>query len=109
MTLGHFYHKHASQKHVFNFRKQCVFCFGNKHWKHEERKRPDNINHVLSCLELFAKDAKDVWAFLEDEEEEMDEKVCGCRHFKPMPLEMFGRRKVREGFYDSVFEKRDMW
>ncbi|GFS52527.1 uncharacterized protein TNCV_4851731 [Trichonephila clavipes] len=39
----------------------------------------------------------------------MDEKVCGCRHFQPMPREMYGRRKVREGFYDSVFEKPDRW
>ncbi|GFW00107.1 uncharacterized protein TNCV_3568941 [Trichonephila clavipes] len=100
MTLSHFYHKHASQKHVLNFRKQCVFCFGNKHWKHGERKRPDNINHVVSCLERFTKDDKDVWVFSEEEEEivEMDEKACRCRYFLPMPREMYGRRKVREGF-----------
>ncbi|GFS62548.1 uncharacterized protein TNIN_134431 [Trichonephila inaurata madagascariensis] len=39
----------------------------------------------------------------------MEEKVCGCRVFQPMSREMYGRRKVREGFYDSVFEKPDMW
>ncbi|GFW63892.1 hypothetical protein TNCV_705981 [Trichonephila clavipes] len=26
-----------------------------------------------------------------------------------MPREMYGRRKVREDFYDSVFEEPDMW
>ncbi|GFX71779.1 uncharacterized protein TNCV_2010161 [Trichonephila clavipes] len=26
-----------------------------------------------------------------------------------MPREMYGRRKGKEGFYDSVFEKPDMW
>ncbi|GFX71124.1 hypothetical protein TNCV_3648891 [Trichonephila clavipes] len=26
-----------------------------------------------------------------------------------MPWEMYGRRKVREGFYDSVFKKPDLW
>ncbi|GFU24944.1 hypothetical protein TNCV_339921 [Trichonephila clavipes] len=62
-----------------------------------DQKRPDNINHVVSCLELFAKNSKDVWAFSEDDEEEIDEKVCGCRHFQPMPWEMYGRHKVKEG------------
>ncbi|GFY73504.1 uncharacterized protein TNIN_95121 [Trichonephila inaurata madagascariensis] len=57
-------------------------------------------------------DAKDVWAFSEDDEDEIEEtaeKVCGCRHFQPMPREMYGRRKVREDFYDSMFKKPDMW
>ncbi|GFU54869.1 hypothetical protein TNCV_4939851 [Trichonephila clavipes] len=44
-----------------------------------------------------------------EKEEVEEEKVCECRHFQPMPREMYGRRKVREGFYDSVFEKFDMW
>ncbi|GFY41186.1 hypothetical protein TNIN_483781 [Trichonephila inaurata madagascariensis] len=74
-----------------------------------DRKHPDSINHVVSCLERFAKDAKNVWAFSEEEEMEIDEKVCGYRHFQPMPREMYGHRKLREGFYDSVFEKPDMW
>ncbi|GFU12476.1 hypothetical protein TNCV_4244381 [Trichonephila clavipes] len=39
---------------------------------------------------------------------EMDEKVCGCKHFQPILREMYGRRKVREDFYDSVFEKSDI-
>ncbi|GFV49973.1 uncharacterized protein TNCV_1392541 [Trichonephila clavipes] len=37
------------------------------------------------------------------------EKECECRHFQPMPREMYGRRKGKEGFYDSVLEKPDMW
>ncbi|GFX62979.1 uncharacterized protein TNCV_1100721 [Trichonephila clavipes] len=41
--------------------------------------------------------------------EENEEKVCGCRHFQPMPRERYGRRKVRGGFYNSVFEKLGMW
>ncbi|GFY67221.1 hypothetical protein TNIN_228201 [Trichonephila inaurata madagascariensis] len=74
----------------------------SKQWKQGQRNRPDHVNHDLSCLERFAKDAKDVWAFSEDEEdviEETDEKVCGCRHFQPVPREMYGRRKLREGSY----------
>ncbi|GFW90537.1 uncharacterized protein TNCV_565751 [Trichonephila clavipes] len=76
----------------------------------KESTRP--CQSCLSCLERFAKDAKDVWAFSEKEEDEMEveeEKVCECRHFQPMPREMYGRSKVREGFYDSLFEKPDMW
>ncbi|GFT24486.1 uncharacterized protein TNCV_3253021 [Trichonephila clavipes] len=110
MTMEHFYHKHASQKHGLDARQQCVFCFGRQQWSYGQNNRPYHVNHVVSCFERFAKDAKDVWAFSEEDEMEVEEeKVCECRHFQPMPREMYGRRKVREGFHDSVFEKPDMW
>ncbi|GFS96512.1 uncharacterized protein TNCV_3943151 [Trichonephila clavipes] len=113
MTMEHFYYKHASQKHGLEARQQCVFCSGRYQWAYGQKNRPDHVHHVVSCLERFAQDAKDVWAFSEDEEEETEEveeeKVCECRHFQPMPREMYGRRKGEEAFYDAVFEKPDMW
>ncbi|GFX42407.1 tigger transposable element-derived protein 1 [Trichonephila clavipes] len=74
-------------------------------------------NHIFLLMPpilnepLNYNDAKNVWAFSEEEEEieEMDEKVYGCRYFQPIPREIYSHRKVREGFYDSVFEKPDAW
>ncbi|GFU15945.1 uncharacterized protein TNCV_2368721 [Trichonephila clavipes] len=47
-----------------------------------------------------------------EEEETVEEEVCGCKDFQPMPREMQGRRKDRlseyVGFYDSLFEKPEM-
>ncbi|GFX46321.1 uncharacterized protein TNCV_1234371 [Trichonephila clavipes] len=82
-----------------------------------KKNHPDNINHIISCLQRFAKDAKDLWAFLDEEDEEMVEKteeaeieMCECQHFQPNPHDMYGRPKLNNvGFYDSVFEKPDMW
>ncbi|GFV61632.1 uncharacterized protein TNCV_187901 [Trichonephila clavipes] len=51
----------------------------------------------------------------EEEEEtvEEEEEACGCRDFQPVPRDMQGRRKDRVseyvGFYDSLFEKPEMW
>ncbi|GFY56160.1 hypothetical protein TNIN_94941 [Trichonephila inaurata madagascariensis] len=46
-------------------------------------------------------------------EETVQEEVFGCRDFQPMPREMQNRRKDRlseyVGFYDSLFEKPEMW
>ncbi|GFY29063.1 uncharacterized protein TNCV_4721911 [Trichonephila clavipes] len=49
----------------------------------------------------------------EEEETEEEEVVCGCRHFRPVPRGMRGRRKDRVseyvGFYDSLLENPEMW
>ncbi|GFU74874.1 uncharacterized protein TNCV_4962021 [Trichonephila clavipes] len=110
MTILHFYDKHASQKHHLDRRKQCLFCFGRKQWPHGQKNRPKNVNHVTACLQRFVENAKE-----ESEEEETveEEVVCGCRDFQPVPRDMQGRRKDRlseyVGFYDSLFEKPEMW
>ncbi|GFX71778.1 hypothetical protein TNCV_2010151 [Trichonephila clavipes] len=75
MTMEHFYYKHASQKHGLEARQQCVFCWGRHQWAYGQKNRPDHVHHVVSCLERFAPDVKDVWAFSEDEEEEEMEEV----------------------------------
>ncbi|GFU12446.1 uncharacterized protein TNCV_4244211 [Trichonephila clavipes] len=79
----------------------------------KEKNRPDNINHVMSCLKRFARDTKDYWAFLDQEGEEIvaeeEKHVCECRHFPSIPRNMQGHPRVREGFYESVLEKPDMW
>ncbi|GFS47229.1 hypothetical protein TNCV_2053761 [Trichonephila clavipes] len=75
MTIKQFYRQHASEKHGLDVRKQCVFCFGRRYWDHGQKNRPDNINHIISCLQRFAKDAKDLWAFLDEEDEEMVEET----------------------------------
>ncbi|GFX60686.1 uncharacterized protein TNCV_4917361 [Trichonephila clavipes] len=110
MTVRHFYSKHAAQKYNLNCRKQCLFCFGRKHWPYGQKNRPENVNHVTACLQRFVEDAK---IHAETEEEETEEVVCGCRHFRPVPRGMRGRRKDRlieyVGFYDSLLEKPEMW
>ncbi|GFU69272.1 uncharacterized protein TNCV_3285481 [Trichonephila clavipes] len=102
--------KHAAQKYNLDCRKQCLFCFGRKHWPYGEKNRAENVNHVTACLQRFVEDAK---IHEETEEEETEEVVCGCRHFRPVPRGMRGRRKDRfseyVGFYDSLLEKREMW
>ncbi|GFX29700.1 hypothetical protein TNCV_2750341 [Trichonephila clavipes] len=49
----------------------------------------------------------------EEEETVEEEEACGCRDFQLVPREMQGRRKDRlseyVGFYDSLFEKPEMW
>ncbi|GFT62205.1 uncharacterized protein TNCV_639661 [Trichonephila clavipes] len=110
VTIRHFYGKHASEKHHLDRRKQCLFCFGRKQWPHGQKNRPENVNHVTACLQRFVEDAKE-----ESEEEETveEEEECGCRDFQPVPREMEVRRKDRlseyVGFYDSLFEKPEMW
>ncbi|GFS47218.1 uncharacterized protein TNCV_2053711 [Trichonephila clavipes] len=110
MTVRHFYSKHASEKHHLDRRKQCLFCFGRKQWPHGQKNRPENVNHVTACLQRFVEEAKEE---TKEEETEEEEVVCGCRDFRPVPRDMQGRRKDRVseyvGFYDSLFEKPEMW
>ncbi|GFX05157.1 uncharacterized protein TNCV_1958131 [Trichonephila clavipes] len=112
VTVGPFYSKHATQKYNLDDRKQCLFCFGRKHWPYGQKNRPENVNHVTACLQRFVKNAK-IHEETEEEETEEEEVVCGCRHFRPVPRVMRGRRKDRlseyVGFYDSLLEKPEMW
>ncbi|GFU14309.1 uncharacterized protein TNCV_3491201 [Trichonephila clavipes] len=116
MTVRHFYSKHAAQKYNLEGRKQCLFCFGRKHWPYGQKNRPENVNHVTACLQRFVEEAKiqeEIQEETEEEETEEEEVVCGCRHFQPVPRGMRGRRKDRMseyvGFYDSLLEKPEMW
>ncbi|GFT29955.1 uncharacterized protein TNCV_3462521 [Trichonephila clavipes] len=113
MTVKHFYRQHASEKHGLDVRKQCVFCFGRHDWDHGQKNRPDHINHVVSCLKRFARDAKDYWAYLDQDDEDIgveeESHVCECRHFQSIPRDMQGRPRMEEGFYESVLEKPDLW
>ncbi|GFT15596.1 uncharacterized protein TNCV_4985431 [Trichonephila clavipes] len=108
VTVRHFYSKHAA--HNLDCRKQRLFCFGRKHWPYGQKNRPENLNHVTACLQRFVENAK---IREETEETEEEEVVCGCRHFRPVPHGMRGRRKNRlseyVGFYDSLLEKPEMW
>ncbi|GFW73928.1 uncharacterized protein TNCV_49171 [Trichonephila clavipes] len=111
MTVRHFYSKHAAQNHNLEGRKQCLFCFGRKHWPDGQKNRPENVNHVTACLQRFVEEAKiqeEIQEETEEEETEEEEVVCGCRHFRPVPRDMRGRRKDRVseyvGFYDSLLE-----
>ncbi|GFU08761.1 uncharacterized protein TNCV_991141 [Trichonephila clavipes] len=90
MTIRHFYSKHAAQKYNLDCRKQCLFCFGRKHWPYGQKNRPENVNHVTACLQRFVEDGK---INEETNEMETEEEVCGCRHFRPEPHGMRGRRK----------------
>ncbi|GFV61642.1 hypothetical protein TNCV_188001 [Trichonephila clavipes] len=75
------------------------------------KNRPENVNHVTACLQRFVEDEKEESEKEETVEEE--EEACGCRDFQPVPRDMQGRRKDRlseyVGFYDSLFEKPEMW
>ncbi|GFX05140.1 uncharacterized protein TNCV_1957961 [Trichonephila clavipes] len=101
------------QKHGLDVRKQCVFCFGRRYWDHGQKNRPDHINHVVSCLKRFARDAKDYWAYLDQDDEDIvveeENYVCECRHFQSIPRDMQDRPRMGEGFYESVLEKPDLW
>ncbi|GFX43193.1 uncharacterized protein TNCV_2712371 [Trichonephila clavipes] len=112
MTVRQFYSKHAVQKYNLDCCKQCLFYFGRKHWPYGQKNRPENVNHVTACLQRFVEDAK-IHEETEEEETEEEEVVCGCRHFRPGPRGMRGRRKDRlseyVGFYDSLLEKPEMW
>ncbi|GFV77391.1 uncharacterized protein TNCV_3759211 [Trichonephila clavipes] len=82
MTVRHFYSEHAVQKYNVDCRKQCLFCFGRKHWPYGQKNHSENVNHVTACLQRFVEDAK---IHEETEEEETEEVVCGCRQFRPVP------------------------
>ncbi|GFX55042.1 uncharacterized protein TNCV_2305641 [Trichonephila clavipes] len=111
MTVRHFYSKHAAQKYNLDGRKQCLFCFGRKHWPYGQKNCPENVNHVTACLLRFVEEAK-IHEETEEEETVEEEDACGCRDFQPVPREMQGRCKDRlseyVGFYDSLFEKPEM-
>ncbi|GFS58274.1 uncharacterized protein TNIN_345171 [Trichonephila inaurata madagascariensis] len=112
MTIRLFYSTHAPQKYNLDCRKQCLFCFGRKHWPYGQKNRPENVNHVTACLQRFVEDATINEKEDENETVEPEEEVCGCRHFQPVPRDMQGRRKDRlseyVGFYDSLLEKPEM-
>ncbi|GFT22718.1 uncharacterized protein TNCV_4388761 [Trichonephila clavipes] len=100
VTVRHFYSKHADQNYNLDGRKQCLFCFGRKHWPYGQKNRPENVNHVTACLQRFIEDAK---IHEETEETEEEEVVCGCRHFRPVPRRMRGRRKDRLSEYVGFY------
>ncbi|GFX36895.1 uncharacterized protein TNCV_4000551 [Trichonephila clavipes] len=114
MTLGHFYYKHAPKTHALDSRKQCIFCFGRRQWNREEKNLSVNVNHIVSCLKLFVTNEKDFSAIVEAKEENIAEEIevetCKCQHFQSNPRDMAGRRKLNiVGFYDSMFEKPEIW
>ncbi|GFW62903.1 uncharacterized protein TNCV_4452521 [Trichonephila clavipes] len=46
----------------------------------------------------------------EDIVEEIEVETCECQHFQSNPRDMAGRLKLNiVGFYDSMFEKPEMW
>ncbi|GFU03169.1 hypothetical protein NPIL_478991 [Nephila pilipes] len=59
ITVNHFYQRHAFEKHRLQYPKQCVFSQGLKSWAHGEKKRPDNVKHVVECLKRFVIVARD--------------------------------------------------
>ncbi|GFU11653.1 uncharacterized protein TNCV_5024861 [Trichonephila clavipes] len=115
MTLGHFYYKHAPKTHTLDSRKQCICCFGRQQWNRGGKNLSVNVNqHIVSCLKLFVTNEKDFSAIVEEKEEDIAEKIevetCECQHFQSNPRDMAGRRKLNiVGFYDSMFEKPEMW
>ncbi|GFS93748.1 hypothetical protein TNCV_798601 [Trichonephila clavipes] len=68
--------------------------------------------HAAQKYNLDGQEAK-IQEETEEKETEEEEVVCGCRDFQPVPREMQGRHKDRlsecVGFYDSLFEKPEMW
>ncbi|GFW61988.1 uncharacterized protein TNCV_4670131 [Trichonephila clavipes] len=114
MTLGHFYYKHAPKTHTLDSRKQCIFCFGRRQWNHAEKNLSVNVNHIVSYLKLFVTNEKYFSAIVDAKEEDVAEEIevetCECQHFQSNPRDMAGRRKLNSvGFYDSMFEKPEMW
>ncbi|GFS73060.1 uncharacterized protein TNCV_3606501 [Trichonephila clavipes] len=114
VTLSHFYYKHAPKTHTLDSRKQCIFCFGRRQWNHGEKNLSVNVNPIVSCLKLFVTNEKDFSAIVEAKEEdvagEIEVETCECQHFQSNPRDMAGRRKLNSvGFYDSMFEKPEMW
>ncbi|GFS31551.1 uncharacterized protein NPIL_30881, partial [Nephila pilipes] len=90
-------------------------------WAHGEKHCPDNLKHVVECLKRFVIVARVESPVLDDETEEEEEEeaaiaevaeqTCECNAFVSTPRDMYGRSKDRSNscFYDSVFEKPDMW
>ncbi|GFX89421.1 uncharacterized protein TNCV_2202631 [Trichonephila clavipes] len=91
-----------------------MFCFGRRQGHHGEKNLSVNVNHVVSCLKLFVTNAKDFSAFLDAEDEDIAEEIevetCECQQFQSNPRDMSGGPKLNNvGFYDSMFEKPEMW
>ncbi|GFY61710.1 uncharacterized protein TNIN_226161 [Trichonephila inaurata madagascariensis] len=109
MTFGHYYHQHALKEHSLKNRKECVFCMGLKSWPHGQKMKSENVKHVVECLKGFVAQRKG-----DDRPPDYDyfEGVtCDCKYFISMPHYMHDRCKdpTYVGFYESVFEKPDMW
>ncbi|GFT99919.1 uncharacterized protein TNCV_1079611 [Trichonephila clavipes] len=69
----------------------------------------ENVKHVLQCLKGFVARRKE-----DDRPPDYDlfEGVtCECKYFISLPHSLYDRKKdpTYVGFYDSVFEKPDMW
>ncbi|GFW94128.1 uncharacterized protein TNCV_1978681 [Trichonephila clavipes] len=109
MTFRHYYHQHALQEHFLKNPKECVFCMGLKSWPHGQKMKRENVQHVLECLKGFVAQMK------EDDRlpdyDSFEGVTCECKYFISLPHSMHDRRKepTYEEFYDSVFEKPDMW
>ncbi|GFV82095.1 uncharacterized protein TNCV_2789931 [Trichonephila clavipes] len=113
MTLKHFYYNHAL-KHIHWILVSNAFCFGRRQWNYGEKHLSVNVNHIVSGLKLFVTNEKDFSAIVEEKEEDIAEAIevemCECQHFQSNPRDMAGRRKLNSvGFYDSMFEKPEMW
>ncbi|GFX56590.1 uncharacterized protein TNCV_5035091 [Trichonephila clavipes] len=98
VTVRHFYSKHAAQKYNLEGRKQCLFCFGRKHWPYGQKNRPENVNRVTACLQRFVEDAK-IQEETEEEKTVEEEEACGYRDFQPVPREMQGYRPINPIFH----------
>ncbi|GFW11220.1 hypothetical protein TNCV_5132311 [Trichonephila clavipes] len=82
---------------------------GLKSWHHGQRMKCENVKHVMECLKGFVAGRKD-----DDRPPDYDSfegVTCECKYFISLPYSMYDRSKdpTYVGFYDSVFEKPDMW
>ncbi|GFU74669.1 uncharacterized protein TNCV_2648381 [Trichonephila clavipes] len=82
---------------------------GLKSWPHGQKMKRENVQSVLECLKGFVALRK------EDDQlpdyDSFEGVTCECKYFVSMPHSMHDRSKdsTYVGFYDSVFEKPDMW
>ncbi|GFX70890.1 uncharacterized protein TNCV_1688731 [Trichonephila clavipes] len=108
MTFRHYYHQNALQEQFLKNRKECVFCMGLKSWPHGQRMKRENVQHILECLKGFVARTKRMTT---PAYESFEGVTCECKYFISLLHSMYDRSKdpTYEGFYDSVFEKPDMW
>ncbi|GFY56117.1 uncharacterized protein TNIN_277681 [Trichonephila inaurata madagascariensis] len=106
MTFGHYYHQHALKEHSLKNPKECVFCMGFKSWPHGQKMKRENVKPVVECLKGFVAQRKG-----DDRPPDYDYFEGVTCDFISMPHYMHDRCKdpTYVGFYDSVFEKPDMW
>ncbi|GFT02317.1 hypothetical protein TNCV_4624721 [Trichonephila clavipes] len=69
----------------------------------------EDVKHVVECLKDFVARRKE-----DDRPPDYDSfegVTCECKYFTSLPHSMHDHSKepTYEGFYDSVFEKPDMW